>query len=59
MNHLSGKIPVNIGKSVNLLLLDLSYNRLIGEIPVEVANLAHLALYFNLSNNLLEGPLPF
>jgi LRR receptor-like serine/threonine-protein kinase FLS2 len=29
-----------------------------GPIPPEVAGLANLALYFNLSNNLLHGPVP-
>jgi hypothetical protein len=43
---------------VNLLLLDLSYNRLKGGIPLEVASLANLAFYFNLSNNLLEWTTP-
>jgi predicted Ser/Thr protein kinase len=57
MNQLSGKIPVGLGKCVNLLLLDLSYNMLSGEIPREIVGLANLAFYFNLSNNLLEGSL--
>ena len=29
-----------------------------GHIPPEVANLANLALSFNISNNLLNGPIP-
>lgn len=43
---------------MNLLQLDLSYNRLSGHIPSEVAGLPNLAFYFNLSHNLLEGGLP-
>eukprot|EP00253_Pinus_taeda_P006659 PITA_06659 len=58
MNQLSDRIPKNVGKCVNLLMLDLSYNKLSGEIPPTIASLANLALYFNVSNNLLEGCLP-
>jgi len=43
---------------VNLLELDLSFNKFNGHIPLKVASLANLAFYFNLSNNLLHGPVP-
>ncbi|CAN6221858.1 unnamed protein product [Urochloa humidicola] len=54
-NQLSGTIPPGIICST---ILDLSYNKLTGQIPTGLAGLASLQIYLNLSNNLLEGPLP-
>ncbi|CAL9041564.1 unnamed protein product [Musa banksii] len=56
-NLLSGSIPSSLG-STKLELLDLSYNRLTGTIPADVAGLSSMAIYFNLSHNLLQGELP-
>lgn len=57
-NQLSGTIPPSLGKCVNLDILDLSHNKISGVIPAEVAALANLKLYLNLSRNNLDGPLP-
>ncbi|CAL5044143.1 unnamed protein product [Urochloa decumbens] len=54
-NQFSGTIPPGITCS---MILDLSYNKLTGQIPTSLAGLASLQIYLNLSNNLLEGPLP-
>ena len=51
-------MPISLAKCTNLLDLDLSYNLLSRPIPPEVAYLANLALSFNISNNLLNGPIP-
>ncbi|CAL9158986.1 unnamed protein product [Musa hybrid cultivar] len=56
-NLLSGSIPSSLG-STKLELLDLSYNRFTGTVPAEVASLSSMAIYFNLSHNLLHGELP-
>ncbi|KAH7674936.1 Non-specific serine/threonine protein kinase protein [Dioscorea alata] len=57
-NRLSGMIPRSLGNCMNLENLDLSYNQLTGRIPSDVAALSSLKLYFNLSNNFLEGSIP-
>jgi hypothetical protein len=57
-NRLSGAIPPSLGHCLNLEILDLSYNGLLGPIPAHVAALSSVKLYLNLSNNHLEGPLP-
>ncbi|KAG9455914.1 hypothetical protein H6P81_000422 [Aristolochia fimbriata] len=57
-NLLSGTIPSSLGRSVNLEILDLAHNRLTGSIPAEVAGLGDITIYFNVSNNSLEGTLP-
>ncbi|KAK3131801.1 hypothetical protein QOZ80_6AG0511660 [Eleusine coracana subsp. coracana] len=54
-NQLSGAIPSGLSCSMRL---DLSYNKLTGQIPTEIAGLISLQIYLNLSNNLLEGSLP-
>jgi len=56
-NLLSGTITPSLG-SMKLELLDLSHNKLTGTIPREVASLTTMEIYFNLSDNLLEGILP-
>lgn len=57
-NNLSGNISPNIGDCLRLEVLDLSNNRFNGNIPRTVAGLPNLQFFFNLSSNLLEGPLP-
>lgn len=57
-NILEGPIPSNLG-IMNLELLDLSYNCLSGQLPVQVAALNTITRFFNLSHNLLEGELPW
>ncbi|KAL5199830.1 hypothetical protein ABZP36_021033 [Zizania latifolia] len=54
-NMLSGTIPPGLRCS---LTLDLSYNKLAGQIPAEIAVLSSFQMYLNLSNNLLQGSLP-
>ncbi|KAF0901972.1 hypothetical protein E2562_011802 [Oryza meyeriana var. granulata] len=54
-NMLSGAIPPGLRCS---LKLDLSYNKLTGQIPSEIPVLSSFHMYLNLSNNLLDGPLP-
>lgn len=54
-NMLLGAIPPGLRCS---LKLDLSYNKLTGQIPAEIARQSSFNIYLNLSNNLLEGPLP-
>lgn len=56
-NLLSGPIPPSLG-SMKLELLDLSHNRLTGALPREVASLTTMEIYFNLSDNLIDGILP-
>eukprot|EP01018_Ginkgo_biloba_P028033 Gb_15169 [translate_table: standard] len=56
-NKLSGKIPASLGDCRRLELLDLSYNSLTGRIPPEVASLANVLFYFNISSNSLQGSL--
>ncbi|GLJ16878.1 hypothetical protein SUGI_0291140 [Cryptomeria japonica] len=59
-NQLSGIIPPSLGECLKLedLDLDLSYKQLRGHIPPQVVGLSNLLRGFNLSNNLLQGPLP-
>uniref|UniRef100_A0A0E0L8R3 non-specific serine/threonine protein kinase n=1 Tax=Oryza punctata TaxID=4537 RepID=A0A0E0L8R3_ORYPU len=52
---LSGTIPPGLNCS---LILDLSYNKLTGQIPSEITVLGNFHMYLNLSNNLLDGPVP-
>ncbi|KAF8697991.1 hypothetical protein HU200_035494 [Digitaria exilis] len=54
-NQLSGAIPPGVSCS---MILDLCYNKLTGRIPIDLAGPSTLQIYVNLSNNLLEGPLP-
>lgn len=54
-NQLAGAIPSGLSCSMRL---DLSYNKLTGRIPAQITGLSKLQIYVNLSNNLLEGPLP-
>ena len=56
-NALSGSIPSELGKLINLTHLFLNDNSLSGSIPVELGNLTKLTLLF-LGDNFLTGPLP-
>ncbi|PON98840.1 Serine/threonine protein kinase [Trema orientale] len=56
-NHLTGSIPVEVGKLVNLYYMDLSENKLSGEIPETLGGCTSLA-YLNLEGNLLLGAIP-
>ncbi|KAH7841455.1 hypothetical protein Vadar_030081 [Vaccinium darrowii] len=57
MNSFTGKIVEDIGQMKNLDSLDLSANRLSGEIPATLA-LLHFLGMLNLSNNNLSGKIP-
>ena len=56
-NALSGSIPSELGKLINLTHLFLNDNSLSGSIPVELGNLTKLTLLF-LHNNSLTGSIP-
>ena len=56
-NHLSGKMPPELGNLANLQFLYLNYNQLSGEIPPELGNLANLE-DLGLSYNRLTGEIP-
>ena len=56
-SKLTGEIPKEIGKLINLKWLVLSYNKLTGEIPKEIRKLINLQ-YLYLNNNQLEGEIP-
>ncbi|KAL6325215.1 hypothetical protein AAG906_023060 [Vitis piasezkii] len=53
-NSLNGTIPSSMGKLNGLMTLDISNNRLCGEIPA----FPNLVYYVDLSNNNLSGKLP-
>ncbi len=55
--NLTGEIPKEIGKLINLECLDLSNNQLTGEIPKEIGKLTNLQELF-LDNNQLIGEIP-
>ncbi|KAK4582378.1 hypothetical protein RGQ29_025525 [Quercus rubra] len=56
---LSGQIPPSLGKSSQLESLDLSSNKLSGEIPVQLADSLTFLAVLNLSFNQLVGPIPY
>ena len=56
-NHLTGRIPSNLGDLANLQEMDLSDNHLTGSIPPELGNLANLRK-LDLDYNWLRGPIP-
>ncbi|KAG2641270.1 probable LRR receptor-like serine/threonine-protein kinase At3g47570 [Panicum virgatum] len=57
-NNLQGSIPPSIGNLSKLSVLDLFKNKVTGFIPNEVGHLSSISIDFDLSYNLLEGPLP-
>ena len=56
-NSLSGAVPPEIGRLINLRYLGLGSNQLTGTLPPEVGNLTRLEV-LTLSGNRLWGPLP-
>ncbi|MQL93408.1 hypothetical protein Taro_026059 [Colocasia esculenta] len=59
-NQFNGSIPDGIKDLENLLVLDLSHNKLTGPIHGSlIANMRSLQKYLDLSNNMLEGSLPW
>ncbi len=56
-NQLSGEIPAELGKLINLTLLSLAKNHLTGEIPHELARLTELT-GLGLYSNQLRGEIP-
>ncbi|PHU20402.1 hypothetical protein BC332_11553 [Capsicum chinense] len=57
MNNLSGPIPAEIGKLINLVEVDLNTNQLEGHIPPEIGNLINAKL-FSVFSNELSGFIP-
>ncbi|XP_020089180.1 probable LRR receptor-like serine/threonine-protein kinase At3g47570 [Ananas comosus] len=56
-NQISGIIPAEIDKFINLTYLDMSFNDLRGTIPIEISHLWQLN-YLDLSYNKLSGEIP-
>ncbi|XP_020088163.1 receptor kinase-like protein Xa21 [Ananas comosus] len=56
-NQISGIIPIEIEKLINLTSLDVSGNDLQGTVPVEISHLRQLQ-FLGLSNNMLSGEIP-
>ncbi|KAF2310555.1 hypothetical protein GH714_014431 [Hevea brasiliensis] len=56
-NHLTGRIPTEIGNLNEIHVLNLSHNSLTGEIPASFSNL-HQIESLDLSHNNLEGSIP-
>ncbi|KAJ9173945.1 hypothetical protein P3X46_017028 [Hevea brasiliensis] len=56
-NNFSGEIPLSIANCSTLNILKLDHNRLTGHIPEQIGWLTRLKA-FNVSNNLLSGPVP-
>jgi hypothetical protein len=58
VNRLEGPIPQSIGNLSKLLLLVMYNNNLSGSIPNEIMELPSISRFLDLSNNMLEGPVP-
>ncbi|KAE9621597.1 putative protein kinase RLK-Pelle-DLSV family [Lupinus albus] len=56
--NINGTLPENLGATDNLKTLDLSFNRLSGQIPSTYESLQKTASYIYLTGNLLTGVLP-
>ncbi|XP_017239932.1 LRR receptor-like serine/threonine-protein kinase EFR [Daucus carota subsp. sativus] len=56
-NQISGSIPREIGKLVNLAILSLAYNNLTGSLPSSIGSLKHLVI-LSLSYNKFTGDIP-
>ena len=56
-NHLSGKIPAEMGNLTHLRTMSLHNNQISGEIPIELGNLTNSTI-LDLSANLMSGPIP-
>ncbi|PHT27751.1 hypothetical protein CQW23_32652 [Capsicum baccatum] len=54
-NMLEGMLPSSFGDMKNLQCLDLSYNKLSGDLPIELARNGSKLFFLKLSNNMLEG----
>tara|TARA_A100001011_G_scaffold335087_1_gene363811 strand:- start:400 stop:1008 length:609 start_codon:yes stop_codon:yes gene_type:complete len=54
---LTGEIPPDMGKLINLTILNLSHNQLTGEIPPEIGSLTNLSS-LDAQNNQLTGEIP-
>ncbi|XP_074365493.1 receptor like protein 27-like isoform X1 [Apium graveolens] len=57
-NELTGPIPPSIGSLKQLESLDLSHNKLSGLIPQQLGEKLNFLAFFNVSYNLLSGPIP-
>ncbi|KAH7522630.1 hypothetical protein FEM48_Zijuj07G0159200 [Ziziphus jujuba var. spinosa] len=57
VKYLTGHLSLEIGKFMNLQMLDLSYNQLSASIPQMLSNLKMLQ-QLNLSNNAFQGNIP-
>lgn len=53
--NLRGLVPLSLGKLVHLEMLDLSYNKLYGEIPVDLVGRMKSLVVLSLENNKLSG----
>ncbi|KAM7498585.1 hypothetical protein LguiA_022999 [Lonicera macranthoides] len=56
--NIIGPLPDFLGEMTKLKILDLSFNKLSGEIPSSFVGLSSTTDYISLSGNLLAGPMP-
>ena len=57
-NSLNGTIPSSFGGLSRLIELEMGGNRLSGQVPVELGQLAALQIALNVSHNMLSGEIP-